>query len=184
MRNQRLGKNLITGENVENANKKQTSAQETAHKLQNAGLMSLADMKEQLRREDEEYRRIERLTEKQRLEDMMKEENELRAARAQIKLKKKQDEENFSDMLRELELKKERELRARIEKDQIRRALVDLEKAKLTIVGQEKKKELERLAAEREALRMQEAELLRDIETLEGNSQNLEAMRKEELDRQ
>lgn len=50
-------------------------------------------------------------------------------------------------------MKKEKELRARIEKDNIRRALVDIEKAKLTIVGQEKKKELEKLIAEREILR-------------------------------
>ncbi len=61
---------------------------------------------------------------------------------------------------------------------------MDLEKAKLTLVGQEKKKELERLVAEREALQMHEAEMLREVEQLEQNSKNLEAMRQEELDRQ
>ncbi len=56
----------------------------------------------------------------------------------------------------EFEKKKENELRARIEKDQIRKALVDLEKAKVTALAQERKKELEKLAAEREALRQKE----------------------------
>jgi hypothetical protein len=41
----------------------------------------------------------------------------------------------LQDLLYELEQRKEKEIRARIEKDQIRRALVDLEKAKLTAVG-------------------------------------------------
>ena len=49
--------------------------------------------------------------------------------------------------MRELELKKEKELRLRIEKDEIRRALVDLEKAKISTIGQEKKRELEKIKA-------------------------------------
>lgn len=43
-------------------------------------------------------------------------------------------------MIRELELKKEKELRDRIEKDQIRKELVNLEKEKLNVLGDEKKK--------------------------------------------
>lgn len=42
-----------------------------------------------------------------------------------------------------MERKKEEEIRARIEKDEIKRALVDLEKAKIVALGQEKKKELD-----------------------------------------
>ena len=42
-----------------------------------------------------------------------------------------------------MEKKKEKEIRARIEKDEIKRALVDLEKAKIVTLGQEKKRELD-----------------------------------------
>lgn len=52
--------------------------------------------------------------------------------------------------MHDLEKKKEKEIRAKIEKDQIRRALVDLEKEKITILSQEKKKELENLINDRE----------------------------------
>lgn len=41
---------------------------------------------------------------------------------------------------------------------------MDLEKAKLTTIEQERKRELEKLIAEREALRMKENELIKDIE--------------------
>lgn len=71
--------------------------------------------------------------------------NKLKEERMKIRLKKKEDENVLQELLYELEMKKEKEIRARIEKDSIRRALVDLEKAKLTAVGQEKKRELEKL---------------------------------------
>jgi len=44
--------------------------------------------------------------------------------------------------MKDLELKKEKELRARIEKDEIRRTLVSLEKKKLTLMEQDRVKDL------------------------------------------
>lgn len=82
-----------------------------------------------------------------------------------------------------MELKKEKEIRARVEKDEIRRALMDLEKAKLNTIEQEKKRELERLINEREQLRLKENELMKDIEHLEQNTKVLDQMRKEEVDK-
>ncbi len=57
------------------------------------------------------------------------------------------------------EKKKENILRAIIEKDQIRKALIGLEKAKVTTLAQDRIKELEKLSAEREVLRQKEQEL-------------------------
>jgi len=51
----------------------------------------------------------------------------------------------LEELIRELELSNEKELRFRIEKDQIKRALVDLEKAKLVTIGQEKKRDLSKI---------------------------------------
>lgn len=68
-----------------------------------------------------------------------------------------------------------------MEKDQIRKALMDLEKAKLSTIEQEKKRELERLVAEREALRAKENDLLDDIGKLEDNAKILDQMRQEEI---
>lgn len=72
--------------------------------------------------------------------------------------------------MRELEIKKEKELRNRIEKDQIRRALVDLEKAKLAVIGTEKKRELDEIHAEKEALKLKEKDLIREIEEMDENN--------------
>ena len=83
----------------------------------------------------------------------------------------------------QLEKKKELELKARIEKDQIRRELVDLEKNKLGILDQEKRRELEKLVNEREMLKFKEKELIADIENLEENTNLLNKMRQEEIDR-
>jgi len=96
-------------------------------------------------------------------------------------LKKVQDDGQLEDLLHDLELKKEKELRARIEKDQIRRALVDLEKTKLNTMEQEKKKELTKLSNEREALRLKEEELMEEIGKLDDNMRNMDQMRKDEI---
>lgn len=90
--------------------------------------------------------------------------NKLKEERQKIRLKRSDDEQVFQDLLYDLEQKKEKEIRARIEKDQIRRALMDLEKAKLTSIEQEKKRQLEGLIAEREVLRSKENDLLDQIE--------------------
>ena len=60
--------------------------------------------------------------------------NKLKDDRHKIRLKRDDDQQAFSDLLHDLESKKEKEIRARIEKDQIRRALMDLEKAKLSTI--------------------------------------------------
>jgi hypothetical protein len=60
--------------------------------------------------------------------------NRLKEERQRIRLKKDDDSYAFAELLHDLEAKKEKEVRARIEKDQIRRALMDLEKAKLTTI--------------------------------------------------
>jgi len=73
-------------------------------------------------------------------------------------------------MLRELELKKEKELRDRIEKDQIRKELANLEKEKLNVLGDEKKKQLLKVENDRNNLMMKEKELLKELEQLELNN--------------
>ena len=60
------------------------------------------------------------------------------------------------ELFRDLEAKKEKELRAQIEKEEINRNLKDLDKKQLTAIEREKKKELEKLSVERENLRVKE----------------------------
>lgn len=103
--------------------------------------------------------------------------------RQKIRLTKVKDDAELENLLRDLEQRKEKALRARLEKDQIRRALVDLEKTKLSTLEQERKKELMKLSNERETLRLKEEELLDEINKLSENTKNLDQMRKEEVER-
>lgn len=66
-------------------------------------------------------------------------------------------------------MKKERELRAKIEKEEIQKALRNIEKTKISALERDKRKELERLAAERENLRLKEEEIIDEIKELENN---------------
>lgn len=70
-------------------------------------------------------------------------------------------------MAKELELKKERVNRAKLEKQQIAQALQEIEQTKMSAMERDKRRELERLAAEREALRHREEEVIDEIRDLE-----------------
>jgi hypothetical protein len=58
--------------------------------------------------------------------------------------------------MREFSTKKDIELKAKFEKDAINKQLREIQKVKLTALENDKKRELERLAAQREAIRLQE----------------------------
>ena len=60
------------------------------------------------------------------------------------------------DLIRDLEQRKEKELRAQIEKEEILRNIKDMDQKQLGALEREKKRELEKLASERENLRMRE----------------------------
>ena len=87
------------------------------------------------------------------------------------------------DLIKELELKKERELRAKLEKEEIQRNLKEIEKTKTNALERDKRRELERLAAERENLRLREEEIIDDIKNLEVKQYEQERKLKEERER-
>ncbi len=74
------------------------------------------------------------------------------------------------DLVKELEMKNDRELRAKIEKDEIQKALKEIEKTKVSALERDKRRELERLAADRENLRLREEAVMDDIRGLEANT--------------
>lgn len=75
--------------------------------------------------------------------------------------------ETYQDILYDLEKKKEREIRARIEKEQIQQVLANVDPTKLSVLQQDKKRELEKLLAQREALRIKEQEMIKEMEEFE-----------------
>lgn len=78
-----------------------------------------------------------------------------------------QDEQDLYNLIRDLENRKELELRAQIEKEEILKNLKDMDRGQLTAIEREKKRELEKLAAERENLRMREQSLMDEVKKME-----------------
>lgn len=62
-----------------------------------------------------------------------------------MRLKKIDDEKEMMELLKDIGMKKERELKERIEKDMIRKELADLDKVKMNALDLEKRKELLKL---------------------------------------
>jgi len=72
-------------------------------------------------------------------------------------------ENELGDLLAQFNKKKDIELKARYEKEEIQKMLREIEKSKLTALESDKHRELERLAAERESIRLKEQALLDEV---------------------
>jgi hypothetical protein len=71
------------------------------------------------------------------------------------------------ELIRDLEKRKEKELRAQLDKEEIMRNIKDLDRGQLTALEREKKKELEKLAVERENLKQREMHMMDEIKKME-----------------
>lgn len=71
------------------------------------------------------------------------------------------------DLLNELKGRKDRQLRARLEKEEITKVLKEIERDKAGALEKDKRRELERIAADRENLRYREENLMDEIRNLE-----------------
>ncbi len=87
------------------------------------------------------------------------------------------------DLMKELETRKDRELQAKVEQAEIQKSLKELERNKISALERDKRRELEKLAAEREGLRLREEEVMDDIKNLEGKMLEQERATKEDRNR-
>lgn len=71
------------------------------------------------------------------------------------------------DLLNELKSRKDRDIRAQLEQQEIQRALKEIDRDKASALERDKRRELERIAAERENLRYREESVMDEIKNLE-----------------
>ena len=83
------------------------------------------------------------------------------------RMKNAETEKDEFELLKELERGKERELRAEIEREEIRRTLAELDRGALTNADKYKKRELEKLEAERSSLGVREQQMVDEIERMD-----------------
>ncbi len=71
------------------------------------------------------------------------------------------------DLVNELKGRKDRQLRAQIEQNEIQKQLKMIERDKISALERDERRELEKLAADRENLRLQEEDVMDNIKSLE-----------------
>ena len=103
--------------------------------------------------------------------------------RQKLQLQKQQDDATLVKLIQELEVRKEKELKDKIEKEEIIKEMKLLEKKKLTKMEKNKKNKLEKLKNERELIAMKEQELMNEIKGLSGKVDELNKIQREERER-
>ena len=71
------------------------------------------------------------------------------------------------DLLNELKSRKDREIRAKLEQEEIKKVLKEINRDKASALERDRRRELERIAADRENLRLREEAVMDDIRNLE-----------------
>jgi len=118
--------------------------------------MNLDDLRNYFHSENETFDELSKQALRTKERNLIEEVDEFKREKNELRLARLEQDRQLEDLMKELEMKRDREMRARIEKNQIQAALQEVEKNKITAMERDKRRELERLAAEREALRLKE----------------------------
>ena len=94
-----------------------------------------------------------RIVMSQRAQEKAEELRKLKIRQQKIRAQRNQDEREIRDLMRDLEKRKEVELRARMEREVVKRELRNLDAVQLKSIESERKQEIAQLAREREQLK-------------------------------
>lgn len=147
------------------------------------GQVSLNELRNRVQADELEFENAKKKYVMQREQELKQEIDSYKLNKEKARGMRQAEEAALMDIMRELEQRREAEMRARFEKEQISHALRDLEKTKLTALEHEKKREIHKLAGEREALRLKEEELMNEIQTLQDQLEGQELLWKEQRDK-
>ena len=131
--------------------------------------MNLEELKlffesEHRRREELENYAL-RLREKNLLDEL----NTMKIQKDKLRDEKQSQQAQLGTLMAQFSERKDIELKAKYEVDEINKSLRQIQKSKLTALEFDKKRELERLAAEREGIKLKEQELLDEMQRLSGS---------------
>lgn len=123
-----------------------------------------------------------RIVMQQRASEKAEELRKLKIRQQKIRAQRNQDEREIRDLMRDLEKRKEVELRARMEREVVKRELRNLDAVQLKSIESERKQEIAQLARERENLKAREDELMLEVAKLEDRITNREKSFKQQQD--
>lgn len=99
-----------------------------------------------------------------------------------LRLQEEDTDEQVIELLKELERAKEKDLRAEIDKEEIKQTLKEMDQTALTHADRQKRRELEKLSSERENLRIREQQMIDDIKRMEEEMVEREKRFRKEAD--
>lgn len=131
------------------------------------GKMTLQDMKGHFEAEKTRFDDIQRTALRKKEGEMADEIQQMKKEKEMLRHKRDNDEKVMLDLVNELKGRKDRQLRAQIEQNEIQKQLKTIERDKISALERDKRRELEKLAADRENLRLQEEDVMDNIKSLE-----------------
>ena len=160
--------------------KRRATGEETGY--DRVGGKTISNLRETFAKNGDGLEEMHRLVMQQRAGEKAEELRKLKIRQQKIRAQRNQDEREIRDLMRDLEKRKEVELRARMEREVVKRELRNLDAVQLKSIESERKQEIAQLAREREQLKMREDELLAEVAKLEDRITNREKSFKQQQD--
>jgi len=160
--------------------KRRATGEETGY--DRIGGKTIESLRETFAKNGNGLEEMHRLVMQQRASEKAEELRKLKIRQQKIRAQRNQDEREIRDLMRDLEKRKEVELRARMEREVVKRELRNLDAVQLKSIESERKQEIAQLARESEQLKMREDELMSEVAKLEDRIQNREKSFKQQQD--
>ena len=160
--------------------KRRATGEETG--FDRVGGKTIASLRDSFQKGGEGLEEMHRLVMQQRASEKAEELRKLKIRQQKIRAQRNQDEREIRDLMRDLEKRKEVELRARMEREVVKRELRNLDAVQLKSIESERKQEIAQLAREREQLKMREDELMSEVAKLENRITDREKTFKKQQD--
>jgi len=144
--------------------------------------MTLEELRTYLQGNSEDLKELQAKIEKKKVAS----DPEIEEIRKERQILKLQNEKGMEDLMKVLATRHDKELRNKIEKDKIAAELKALDNDKFSGIEKEKREELERLEAERVAIRKKEESLMNEIQalSLKAQPESLKKDKKESMTHQ
>ncbi len=133
----------------------------------NIGTITLGDLRKELHKDEEQLQRLKRQLATKREKEKVEELRNLKVTQQKVRARQRAEDKEIHDLILELEKRKEKELRLRMKQEKIKAELQRIDQVRLGSLEQERKRELEALAKQKQAIEAKEATVMRDIEMLE-----------------
>lgn len=147
------------------------------------GSLSLEELRSKIRNNEREFEKVADHVLSAKEDDLRLDLLKLKYEKIESQAKRQYNETVFVDLMRELDSRMDREIRAQNERDQITLALRDLDRRNMGVGDAEKRRDLIRLENERDTLKNKEMEFLKDLENFKRWMQENERIWQAEKDR-